>query len=200
MANARRTVVCLSPPSANPRSARTLPELGVTACFPSLFRLAVSFLVILLCHPQPPGNQSNIRPTGADPPRRLLLEGMQHVYCAFEAHHVHGAICGAIVVFYDLQDARPFAVPGLRRVFAAGLRHAESRADAILHRFGERQQIPFRGAHQDSPATGLRAMIPISGHHGLTDPAAQNPLKMRGPDPPFCGAILCRGRGLRRVR
>jgi len=87
------------------------------------------------------------------------------------------------VILHDLQYSRARSPPGLRRwVFPAKLSDAESRANTVFDRFGERQQIPFRRAH---PIQRLltesrlphQPFIPVLGYHG---PARGGPCPFDG--------------------
>src|SRR5271156_843445 len=106
IASARRTFVCFSAASRSPRSANTFPELRTSDSLflDSLVRpFAISCLVILASHLEPPRNQFNIALGCFSSPRRLLLERMQHVNRMLELYRVHGPVSIAAVVGDDFQ-------------------------------------------------------------------------------------------------
>jgi hypothetical protein len=72
----------------------------------------------------------------------LLLETVQDVDCAGKSHCVHGAICVAIEIFDDFQNAWTFSSPGLgRRVFPPELGNAQRGTNPIPHWFGKLHQV-----------------------------------------------------------
>src|SRR6266478_2981715 len=112
IATARRTFVCFSSPLRSPRSANTLPELRTTD---SLFRpFAISLLVVLAGHSEPPRNQLDVGLRRLSALRRLLLERMQDIDCVLELYRVYRPVRIAAVVRDDFQHAGAFALPRLR--------------------------------------------------------------------------------------
>src|SRR5262245_46429328 len=99
MATARRTFVCFSSASRNPRSANTLPELRTIVVL--LFLFAIANLVIFLRSFQPLADPFHVRQTGLHTFCRLLLEDVKHINCVLKSHGVNGAIRIAPMVFYD---------------------------------------------------------------------------------------------------
>src|SRR5229473_5697980 len=140
MAKARRTLVCFSSALGRPRSAKTLPELGITS---SLFLLiAMLCLVMLSCQTKPASSQFDIRLRCSDTAGRFLLEQVEYVDGALKPHGVGRPIRVAAVVLDDLKDSRPLASPRFRAgMFPAELGDAKSGANAVLNRFGESQQV-----------------------------------------------------------
>src|SRR5437870_537527 len=109
IATARRTFVCFSSASGNPRSAKTLPELRTMVVL--LFLFAISNLVIFLRSFQPLADQSHVRQAGLHTFCRLLLEGVKHINCALKSNGVNRPIRIASMVFYDFEHSRAFTFP-----------------------------------------------------------------------------------------
>src|SRR5947209_17053715 len=112
ISTARRTLVCFSSGLRSPRSAKTLPEPGVIAL---LFVFSMSHLIIVSGHLQPLANQFHILVGRLHPFRRLLLKGMQNVHSDCKLHCIDGPICVPAMIFYNLQHARAFTLPGVLR-------------------------------------------------------------------------------------
>src|ERR1019366_9660693 len=85
MAAPRRAFVSSSAASGRPRSAKTLPLPCITR---STVFLAISLLIIPLCHLQPCMHHSNIGLAGLNSTRRLLLEGVQDIDGLLESNRV----------------------------------------------------------------------------------------------------------------
>src|SRR5271156_937255 len=136
MATARRTLVCFSSARGRPRSAKTLPELGIT---PSLFLvLAMLRLVVLFCQSKTLRDQVDIRLGRSDATGRFLLENVQHVDGALKPYRIGGPVRVAAIVLDDLKDAWPLASPRFRAgMLSSELGDAKSGADFVLDRFGE---------------------------------------------------------------
>src|ERR1700719_2083580 len=136
IATARCTLVRFSSALRSPRSANTFPELRTTD---SLFRpFAISCLVVLAGHFEPPRNQVHVALGRLFARRRLLLERMQLVHRMCEHCRVHGPVSIAAVVRADFHDARPLALPRLRiRMLVAKLRNTSSDSDFVLPGLGK---------------------------------------------------------------
>src|ERR1035437_1922668 len=110
MAAPRRAFVSSSGASGRPRSAKTLPLPCITR---STVFLAISLLIIPLCHLQPCMHHSNIGLAGLNSTRRLLLEGVQDIDGLLESNRVDRPVGITIVVADDFKNPRPLALPRL---------------------------------------------------------------------------------------
>src|SRR2546425_13363991 len=103
IATARRTFVCFSSALRSPRSANTLPELRTTD---SLFRpFAISCLVVLAGHSEPPRNKLDVGLRRLSALRRLLLKRMHYINRMLELYRVSRPVSIAAVVGNDFQHA-----------------------------------------------------------------------------------------------
>src|SRR5579863_4551584 len=128
MATARRTLVCFSWALGRRRSAKTLPELLVMGILPSFLGLAFFGMACLIFDAgcvQPLRDYPDIFSRCANAAGRFLLENMEYIDGPRELDRIDGTIGAATIVFDDLQNARPFTLPGLSGgMLAAELRHA----------------------------------------------------------------------------
>src|SRR6202041_1185861 len=140
IATASRTLACFSCALRMRRSAKTLPELGVT---PDLFFVfGIARLIVRPGLTEPSGDQLDIRACCLYATGRLLLEYMQRVNCVFKLDRVNQAIGVSAMIFYKFKDARALASPRLRAgVLTAELRNAGRSSHFIDDDFREVQQL-----------------------------------------------------------
>src|SRR5947209_14765739 len=102
------TFVFFSSAEGNPRSANTFPELGVAF----LFMLAIFCLVVFPRKLQSACYQLNVGLSRFDTTRRFLPERMQYVNRVAEPHSVDRPVRVSPGIPNNLQDSRPFTLPG----------------------------------------------------------------------------------------
>src|ERR1700678_3769229 len=148
IATASRTLACFSCGLRIPRSAKTLPELGVT---PDLFFVfGVARPIVRPGLTEPSGDQLDIRACCLYSSGRLLLECMQHVNCVFKVDRVNHAIGVSAMIFDKFTDARALASPRLRAgVLTAELRNAERSSHFIDDGFREVQTLILAGSRPE---------------------------------------------------
>src|SRR5438270_7600668 len=91
ISTARRTFVCLSSGLRSPRSAKTLPDPGMTAGL--FFLFSMSHLVIFLGLLKPPADEFHVSFGCFDTLWRFLLEDMQYIHSACESHRIDSPVC-----------------------------------------------------------------------------------------------------------
>ena len=116
-------------------------------------RYSLPALVIRLRSLEPVADQPHIGQWCFHALCRFLLEGVQHIHRACEAHRVYRSIGVTTIVFGDFKYPRPLSFSRLGiRMFRPKLCEAQSVAHIALYLDRESQVIPFRGA---DPMQGL---------------------------------------------
>jgi hypothetical protein len=96
--------------------------------------LAISFLVILLRQLQTLFDQSNVGLPGRNSMRRFFLKRVQDIDGIRKANGIERPVGVSVMVFNDLQNSRPFALPRFRRrMLSAVLSRAESETGSALN-------------------------------------------------------------------
>src|ERR1035437_7079075 len=145
MAAPRRAFVSSSGASGRPRSAKTLPLPCITR---STVFLAISLLIIPLCHLQPCMHHSNIGLAGLNSTRRLLLEGVQDIDGLLESDRVDSPVGITIVVADDFKNPRPLALPRLGgQVLTSKLSRAKRKTEVALNHRRKLPGLLQGGAH-----------------------------------------------------
>src|ERR1700732_2551205 len=106
IATASRTFVCFSSALVTPRSAKTLPELGITSGLTLPF--CISHLIVGPSIVEPSTNQHGIFPCRLYPARGLLLEGMKHVDRVLKFDRVHRSIGVSAMVLDSSGESRKY--------------------------------------------------------------------------------------------
>src|SRR5207247_575145 len=108
---ARRTLVCRSSASAEPRSPNTFPELCMILSSRSFRAVAISIFVVLPRQFQAMRDEFHVRFRRLHAVGRLLLKTVRYVNSPLKPHGIDGAVRVSVVSFHDLQNTR--AVPTL---------------------------------------------------------------------------------------
>src|ERR1700693_2894951 len=161
-----------------PRSAKILPELGITRDLFFVFDMA--HLIVRPGLMEPCSDQLDIFARGLYSTRRLLVERTQNVNCIFKLDRVLHAIGVGAMIRDHFEDARPLASPRLRAgMLSAELRNAKSGSKLMDNRCGKVQQIilartrPEQRLFAVDPVRPCHVIIPVLGYRVKREWAAR---------------------------